>query len=272
MRIDDYLQRIGWTGRTKPTLETLGRLMRAHNHNIPFENIDVQLGAPLTTSVEAAYDKIVNRRRGGWCYEQNGVLGWALSQLGFDVQRVSAAVMRAAVGANSNANHLTLVVTLPGDDTRWLVDAGFGGSMLHPMAIGEATAHHAPFDVGLRRLNDGYWQFWENPGDAEFSFDFQDKPADEAAMSARCQYLQTCEESGFVKNLVCQLRRPTAQRSLRGKVLRETTDQGKTERTLDSAQELTAVLQNDFGLDLPEAAGLWHRICQRHEEIIAKRA
>ena len=125
----DYLKRIGWSGAITPTLESLGALLRTHNHNVPFENLDVQLGNPLTTSVEEAYDKIVNGNRGGWCYAQNGLFGWALSQIGIDVRRIAASVMRADNGHTSNANHLALLVSFPSDDTRWLVDVGFGGSL-----------------------------------------------------------------------------------------------------------------------------------------------
>lgn len=264
------MQRIHWSGSARPTLETLDRLMRAHNHNLPFENIDVQLGVPLTTNVEEAYDKIVNRNRGGWCYEHNGVLGWALSEIGFEVRRISASVMRQSVGANAHANHLTLIARLPGEDSRWLVDAGFGGSLLHPLPLEETSAHHSPFDVGLRKLDDGHWQFWENMGNGEITFDFKDAPADERGMEARCKYLQTDEDSSFVKKLVCELRRPDAHLSLRGRVLRETTDHGKTERILNSADELLSALKHEFKVDEPQVASLWDQICERHEAFVAK--
>lgn len=270
MQLRDYLQRIHWVGDTRPTLETLDGLMRAQNHNVPFENIDIQMGVPLTTDVEAAYEKIVHRNRGGWCYEHNGVLGWALAEIGFEVRRISASVMRQSVGANAHANHLTLIARLPGEDTPWLVDAGFGGSLLHPLPLKKTSAHHSPFDVGLRRLDDGHWQFWENLGKGEITFDFKDAPADERGMAERCHYLQTDEDSSFVKRLVCELRRPDAHLSLRGRVLRETTDEGVSERLLDSADELLAVLKDEFKVDAPQVASLWGRICEQHEAFVAQ--
>ena len=270
MRLGDYLERIGWSGATAPTLETMGALLRAHNHNVPFENLDVQLGTPVTTKVEDAYDKIVNGGRGGWCYEQNGLYGWALSQIGFDVRRIAASVMRAHRGPVSHANHLTLLVSSPDDDARWLVDAGFGGSMLQPIRLQEGSHYHAPFTIGLRELDDSCWQFWESLGDGEFSFDFEDVPADECAMSSRCHYLQTSPESGFVQNLVCQLRRPDAHIVLRGRVFTVATNEGKRERVLQSADELVATLSNEFKLIAPEAAKLWGRICERHEQLLAQ--
>ena len=270
MRLRDYFARIGWSGATAPTLDTLGALLRAHNHTVPFENLDVQLGNTLTTRVEDAYDKIVYAGRGGWCYEQNGLFGWALSQIGFDVQRIAASVMRASRGPISHANHLSLLVGLPHDDTRWLVDVGFGGSLLHPIRLQEGTHYHPPFTVGLRQLDDDCWQFWESLGDGEFSFDFDHVPADERAMSDRCHYLQTSPESGFVQNFVCQLRRPDSHIVLRGRVFSMVTSNGKRKRVLDSADELIATLSDEFKLIAPEAAHLWGQICERHYELSAQ--
>jgi len=267
MRLRDYFQRIGWSDATAPTLDTLGALLRAHNHTVPFENLDVQLGNTLTTRVEEAYDKIVNAGRGGWCYEQNGLFGWALSEIGFDVQRVAASVMRAHRGPTSHANHLTLLVSLPHDDTRWLIDAGFGGSLLQPIRLEEGAHHHPPFTVGLRQLDDNSWQFWESIGGDEFSFDFEDVPADERAMSERCHYLQTSPESGFVQNFVCQLRRPNSHIVLRGRVFSIVTSEGKNKRVLESPDELVATLSDEFKLIAPEAANLWVQICERHKEL-----
>lgn len=271
MRLRDYFERIGWSGATAPTLDTLGALLRAHNHSVPFENLDVQLGNPLTTSVEDAYDKIVGENRGGWCYEQNGLFGWALSQIGFDVRRIAASVMRAHRGPASHANHLTLLVSLPDDDTRWLADAGFGGSLLQPIPLEESVHYHAPFTVGLQILEDSHWQFWESAGEENFSFDFEDIPADEHAMSVRCHYLQTSPESGFVQNFVCQMRRPDSHIVLRGRVFSIVTSEGNRTRVLDSADELVATLRREFRLIAPEAARLWGQICERHEQLSVRK-
>jgi N-hydroxyarylamine O-acetyltransferase len=132
--------------------------------------------------VEEAYDKIVNGNRGGWCYAQNGLFGWALSQIGIDVRRVAASVMRADNGHTSNANHLALLVSLPSDDTRWLVDVGFGGSLLRPIQLEAGKHYHAPFAVGLRTLEDGHWQFWESIGKNELSLS-----ADEPGFELRAE-------------------------------------------------------------------------------------
>ena len=83
MDLDAYLARIGYAGTPRVDLETLGAIHRAHLLAIPYENLDVQLGRPGDVSLRHAFDKLVTARRGGWCYEMNGLLGWALNEIGF---------------------------------------------------------------------------------------------------------------------------------------------------------------------------------------------
>jgi N-hydroxyarylamine O-acetyltransferase len=89
-------------------------------------------------------------------------------------------------------------------------------------------------------------------------------------MSARCHFLQTSPESKFVQNFVCQLRRPDSHVTLRGRVFTIVTSEGKRKRVLDSADELVATLDREFGLIAPEAANIWERICERHAQLLTR--
>jgi N-hydroxyarylamine O-acetyltransferase len=267
-----YLERISFGDKPAPTLEVLDRLLSCHVYAIPFENLDVQLGRRLTTSPAEAYDKIVNRSRGGWCYEQNGLFGWALAEIGFETTRVAAAVMRADRGEIAEANHLCLLVNPSDADQTFLVDVGFGGSLVSPIALQEAAYDQAPFQLGLRRSGNGYWQFWEDAGDGEFSFDFRPVAADEDVLQAKCEFLQTHPSSGFVQNLVAQTRLPDAHITLRGKVFSRATTAGIETRIIESAEELVDTLRETFALDVPEVADLWPRIEARHEEVMREKA
>src|SRR5262245_46042277 len=251
MKLADYLASIGFEGDARPDFATLAAIHRLHANAIPFENLDVQLRRKLTPDVEAAFDKLVTRRRGGWCYEHNGLLGWALGAIGFDVVRASAGVMREAAGDAQMGGHLCLIVQL---ERRWLCDVGFGGSMAAPLPLEAGERRDAPYRIGLRESGDGYWRFWESDGGAPFSFDFRDAPADEALIAARCADQQTNEASPFVKNLVVQQRAGDTHASLRGRVLSETGSDRK--HKLASADELVALLRSRFRLDVPEAADL----------------
>jgi N-hydroxyarylamine O-acetyltransferase len=267
MNLQRYLARIGYSAEPRPDIDTLRGLLRAHVCSVPFENLDVQLGRPLTTSVGDAYDKIVGRRRGGWCYEQNGLFGWALSEIGFEVTRVAAAVMRDDLGDAAHANHLALLVRKPQGAGTFLVDVGFGGALFEPLPLAEHDAWHAPFNVGLRRLDDGHWQFWEDGGDGEFSYDFRPEAASEDALAGKCDFLQTDPDSSFVLNLVVQVRAPGRHTTLRGRVLTRRSASGEVVTTLDSPDQLVQKLASEFGLDLPEIAACWPKILERHEQL-----
>ena len=266
MDLSAYLERIGYAGSLAPDLPTLDALMRAHIAAIPFENLDVQLGNRVATDLPAIFAKLVEGRRGGWCYENNGLFGWALGEIGFEVRRVSAGVMREQHGDAAMGNHLALIVTIEG--APWLVDVGFGGTQAAPIPLAVGMHEQPPFSVGLSLETDGYWRFEERfPGDDPFSFDFSAEPADEALFVRQCDALQSEPESIFVQNSVVQQRQGDRHFSLRGRVLLERGVEGETKRTLADAEEFAAVLRDRFGLDLPEAATLWNRICARHDAL-----
>ncbi len=127
-----YFSRIGYAGRADATLDTLRDVVAAHNRSIPFENLDPLMGVPVgDLSVEALTDKLVRRRRGGYCYEHNGLFGYVLDDLGFDVQRLAGRVVWMRQNdALPAQTHQVLSVLLPDGDGPYLVDVGFGGQTL----------------------------------------------------------------------------------------------------------------------------------------------
>jgi N-hydroxyarylamine O-acetyltransferase len=252
MDLPSYFARIGFAGRARPDLGTLIALHRLHVNAIPFENLDVQLRRKVTLDPEAAFEKLVGRRRGGWCYEQNGLLGCALARIGFEVTRVSAGVMRETGGDAQMGNHLCLLVRL--EDETWLADVGFGGSLENPLPLKTIERCDRPYTVGLRRQEDGHWRFADSDAGNLSSFDFRAEPADEARLAAKCEELQTDPASPFVKNLVAQRRLGDTHITLRGRVFAQTGVARK--ETLRSAGELVQVLRERFALDVPEVADL----------------
>jgi N-hydroxyarylamine O-acetyltransferase len=88
LELSAYLERIRFGGAVRPDLATLKAVHRAYQYAVPFENLDVLLRRPVALNLEANYDKIVRQRRGGRCYEMNGVTGWALKEMGFEVARL----------------------------------------------------------------------------------------------------------------------------------------------------------------------------------------
>ncbi len=263
MNLSDYLDRIGFKGTARADLETLRVLHRAHVNTVPFENLDVQLRRPVTLEISSIYDKIVRHRRGGWCYELNGLMGWALQQIGFHVQRLCAGVMRETLGDVQMGNHLCLLVRL---DRPYLFDVGFGSSLLEPLALAEGSRMDAPYRVSLAKADTGHWRFTEQAHSA-FSYDFTTATADEALFAAQCHKLQTDTASPFVQNMVAKRRAGDVYLTLRGRVLTRTDTAGDTKSLLNSAAESVACLRDNFGLDVPEVESLWPTICARHDAL-----
>jgi N-hydroxyarylamine O-acetyltransferase len=271
MDLQAYLDRIGYSGPTRQDLATLRGLLRAHLLAIPYENLDVQLGRRVTTDPAHAYAKIVERGRGGWCYEMNGLFGWALDEVGFAVTRMAGAANRKILGDHLIGNHLVLLVDLA-DEGRWIADAGFGDGSIDPFPLRVGAFESEGFPFRLETIDGGWWRFHNHPYGGAKSFDFQVEPADPALLAGRCDWLQSAPESGFVQNLVAQRFRDGAILQLRGRVFRQLAPGHVAERLLASADDLVAVLKDEFALDVPEAAELWPRVVARHEQVMAEAA
>lgn len=148
MDLDVYLARIGYAGARTADLDTLAAIIRHHAARIPFEAIDVLLGKRIDIAPDAIVDKLVRRKRGGYCFEQNGLLLEALSGLGFKVTPRLARVlwMRSADAPPLKATHMMLVVRLDGRDL--LADAGFGnGTPTAPLAFDIAEPQATPLET-----------------------------------------------------------------------------------------------------------------------------
>jgi N-hydroxyarylamine O-acetyltransferase len=127
-----YLARIHYTGPLTPTVDTLRELQRAHLFHVPFENLDIRLGRKILCDENASLAKIVQHRRGGFCYEMNGAFAALLREFGFKVTLLSACVPRDDGSAGPEFDHLALRVDL---NEPWLVDVGFGDSFLDPLRL-----------------------------------------------------------------------------------------------------------------------------------------
>jgi N-hydroxyarylamine O-acetyltransferase len=129
--LSSYLDRIGLEERPPVTVDGLATLMQAHLMTVPFENLDVYWQVPVATSAEHSVSKIVDRGRGGWCFELNGAFAHLLTALGYDVRLLGAAVLLG--GPNDVVDHLTLEVVVEGRPH--LVDVGFGDGFARPLPL-----------------------------------------------------------------------------------------------------------------------------------------
>jgi N-hydroxyarylamine O-acetyltransferase len=269
MNVQAYLDRIHYDGPLRRDAATLAALHRAHLLAIPYEDLDIQFGRAVTTAVPEIFDKIVTRRRGGWCYEMNGLFGWALKELGFKVTRCAGAVLRTERGEEAVGNHLVLKVNL--DEGVFLADVGFGDGPLEPIFVVSGPFVSHGFEFALSRTEDDWWRLDHHALGGAASFDFTLAAADEALLTQRCQWLQSAPTSPFVQNAVLQHHAPDGVWQMRGRVLRKTTPAGRQDHLVADASEYVGILREVFKLRLPEAATLWPRICARHEELLREK-
>jgi len=263
MHIKHYLDRIGFKGPVAPTLECLNKLHRCHAFTIPYENLDVQLQRPLDFDLERIYDKIVLRRRGGWCYEVHTLFHWVLSEIGFDVSLVSAGVERRELGDGQLGNHVAVLVRL---DQIYLADLGLGDGLREPIPLQEGAYRQGKLEFKLEKIEGDYWRFLNHGNGVPSSFDFKNEPLNLALVEAKNHDLQTSSESDFVKTLACQIMQLNSVTCLTGRVLREKTPEGVNKRLLQE-DEFQGVLVDVFGLDDEEAITLWPKIDKRHREV-----
>ncbi len=134
MDVQAYLDRIGYRGPLTPTAETLRALQVAHLLTVPFENLSIHSGQPIVLDDEALFEKVVVRRRGGFCYQLNGLFAALLRALGFHVTMISAGAAMPEGGFGPEFDHMALVVHL---EERWLADVGFGDSFRDPLRLDE---------------------------------------------------------------------------------------------------------------------------------------
>jgi arylamine N-acetyltransferase len=255
-----YFGRIGYRGPAEPTVETVHALVAAHNQSIPFENLDPLLGIPVADlSAAALTDKLVRRRRGGYCYEHNGVMGYVLDELGFGVQRFAGRVVwMNPDGPLPAQTHQVLSVTVPGVVGPLLVDVGFGGQTLtspirlQPGPVQETR--HEPYRI--RERGEGY-QLEAEIGDVwQPLYTFTTRPQPRIDLEIGSWYVSTHPNSHFVTGLTAALVTDDARWNLRGRNL-AIHRAGNTEKIrFDTAADVLDVLTDRFGIDV---AGLGDR-------------
>jgi N-hydroxyarylamine O-acetyltransferase len=249
MNIDAYLERINYNGSREVNAETLRALQVAHLTSVPFENLSIHAGESIVLNEDALYTKIVDQRRGGFCYECNGLFAGLLRALGFDVAMLGAGVAHATGGFGPIFDHMALMVTL---NERWLVDVGFGESFLEPLLLdtradqvqGTRTFRLDDADdhVVLMRRNDG--EDWQ----AQYHFTLQ--PYTFPDYEEMCRFHQTSPDSHFTKGLICS--RATADGRITLSDMRFITTSGpqrlRDEQTVSSREEYKRVLRDQFGV------------------------
>ena len=250
MNIDTYLQRINYHSSRQPNAETLRQLQLAHLLTVPFENLSIHYGEPIVLDDEALFQKIVVRKRGGFCYEDNGLFAALLRGLGFKVSMLAAGVANAAGEFGPPFDHMALLVEL---DQRWLVDVGFGESFLEPLLLdepGEQVQGDRAFRID--RKGDNLVLLKNDGEDWQPQYRFTLQPYTYPDYAEMCRYHQTSPDSHFTKARICSLATDNGRITLSDMRLITTTGIGskavKEEKTLPGETEYARVLRDQFGI------------------------
>ena len=246
--VDRFLERIGYSGPTEPTYSTLRTLQMAFLLEVPFENLDVHLGRQIRLTSKSIYEKVVLRRRGGFCYECNILFFDLLDALGFQVEYLSARMVKGDT-VGPEYDHMVLLVTLEHD---YLVDVGNGQSCREPLRIdgtNRATSEGYSYRVGTHGEDYGlYYQQSNAAWTPRFLFTLT--PRDRAEFSGMCHYHQTSPDSVFTQHRLVTIATVEGRITLTDMRLSITAGVETQERLLRSENEYSETLKQHFGIEI----------------------
>ncbi|WP_327694848.1 arylamine N-acetyltransferase family protein [Streptomyces sp. NBC_00459] len=262
---DAYLRRLGAERPASPTLDALRELQLRHLVSVPFENLSIHLGEDIVLEENRLFDKVVGARRGGFCYELNGVFGALLTALGFDVTLLAARVYGDEERLGIPYDHLALRVRT-GDGGDWLVDVGFGAHSHCPLAIGQRSEQEDP--GGTFRIVEagpdgaGARGGGADTGTGSGDLDVVRDGSRRYRLELRSRVLgdfvagawwhSTSPESHFTKSLVCsRVTEDGGRITLSGRSLTVTAPDGEKEMTeLGADSEVLSVYRERFGIEV----------------------
>lgn len=253
--LDEYFTRIGYSGPVRPSLDVLNRIVALHTQVIPFENLDVLLGRPIDLGADGLARKLVQGGRGGYCFEQNGLLLDVLGAMGYVVCPLSARVRyQRARDVTPSRTHMFLRVDL--EREAWIVDVGFGGFSL-ACAIRLWTTEEQATPHEPRRIVREHDRYYHQVRLADTWHDVTEFTLEEMPLVDRelaNWYTSTHPQSPFRLRLVAARALPDGQRVtlLNRELTRRRKDGAGDVTPIDTPEALLGILADEFGLHFPE--------------------
>jgi N-hydroxyarylamine O-acetyltransferase len=251
MNTKAYLDRLGIASVANPGFDFLADLQLAHLLAIPFENFSVIWREPIVLDEERLVEKVVHRRRGGYCYELNGAFAWLLSQLGFQVTRISARVYNGSTREfGPEFDHMALIVHL---DRDYLVDVGFGDSARQPIPLPAGEAEDVSGRYRVRPAEDGgeiLWLQQQGEDGWQTQFAFTTMPRQLAEYAEMCHYHSHSAASHFTQRPVCTVATPTGRITLSPMTL-TITEHGEKRAIPIATSDYDSLLLEHFGIRAP---------------------
>ncbi len=255
--LNGYFDRIAYRGNAEPNLDVLRDLVSAHTRAIPFENLDPVLGVAVDDlSPDALADKLVRRRRGGYCYEQNGLMGYALAEVGFRVRRLAGRVvwMQPPDAPVPAQTHTVLAVTFPGSQGSYLVDVGFGGQTpTAPLRMETGSVQETPHEpYRLMDRGEGLVVEAQIGGRWQSLYEFTSRSVPPVDLRVGSWFVSTHPSSHFVTGLMVAIVTDDARVNLAGRNLVVHRADGTEKVRLDDANGVVGALSDRFGVDVAD--------------------
>lgn len=248
--ISSYLKRIKYEGKTEISYETLCNLHIAHMLNVPFENLNVYYKKSILLDRESLYEKIVENKRGGYCFEMNGLFSFILKELGFKVTDLLA---RVEVDGKfySAKTHQVLMVEI--DDKRWLVDVGFGRDGITVPLLLEEGIDQQQFGRTYRLLKDPKFGYaLQNKVEDEYHYMYaftldECYPADYVMSS---HFTSTFPHSWFTKMRFCTMPTKKGRITLTDECFKVVANGQVSEAKISDEDDFNEMLKKYFAIDL----------------------
>lgn len=251
-----YFTRIGYEGSVDHSAEILRALHLAHVLTVPFENLDIHLGQPISLEPVDLFRKIVVNRRGGYCFELNGLFGLLLEDLGFAVTRLAARVLYGAEGVRPRS-HQALLVSV--GEERWVVDVGFGGNGLREPFLLTIGQEQQQGPDRFRLVTDGrgdYLLQCEIDGAWTDLYSFTLEPNLPVDYTFANYYHSHSPDSLFTQRLICTVPTLKGRTIFTDRWLKIRSDGATRELHVKDQEECRQLLQEHFGLTIKEDLSL----------------
>lgn len=247
-QVDAYLDRIGADRPRRADADALRELHLRHLMAVPFENLGIHLGEDLPLEEKALLDKIVHRRRGGFCYELNGLFAALLTALGYRVELLAARVYSKEGRPGPLFDHLAIRVRTPQPH---LADVGFGDHSHYPLRLDTADEQRDP--GGVFTLVEAEEGDVDVVRDGRPEYRFEQRPRTLHDFEPTCWWQRTSPESHFATGTVCSLPTADGRITVSGRTLIRTAGGRRTETPLETDRELLAAYREHFGIVLGRA-------------------
>ena len=246
MNKNEYMRRIGIEeNKLEPTLENLKLLQRRHLLNVPFENLDIHWKRPILLNTDKFYKKIVGEKRGGFCYELNGLFNQLLKEIGYKTRIISARVFDGK-GFGAEYDHLAILVEI--GDKKFLADVGFGSFTAEPLRfVLDVEQEDANGAYKIIKRDYEHFEVVEKKGELwESEYIFEDLERDLQEFAEMCHFHQTSPESHFTQGKVCSLMTADGRKTLTDKKFVEAKNEQKTEIDVNTDDQFNDLLEKEF--------------------------